>query len=213
MAGLLFQAELNGLVNSEALDLVGTGGIDLQTGLTHGTYQLRRMPDRLSPLVLSACLITGYPNASVSPDHSPNIFRARPYRYRRELRFRDGGSLVLAATCSLADTVMISQFRLDGELHHPELRNVEPLIESWEPHGPGRVRGHFAISWRTRSGVFVTADAFTDYEVDTEEEQADILHRMVTIDSRIEGHTLRKEQYSVLFRRLPAWARTPSRHS
>ena len=61
---LLSRAEVNGFVNSGMLDLSGSGAIDLQTGTTEGTYQLRGMlPDQFSPFLLSACLITGYPNA------------------------------------------------------------------------------------------------------------------------------------------------------
>ena len=201
---LSFSASLSGTVNGEAIALKGDGNIQRGLGLTVGTYNLERLPRGFQPPLLSSILITGYPNASASVEDTPNIFRDRSYDYRRNITFRDGGDLSLRARCVLEGDHITSRFYLTGHVEVPELAGVEPLLESWEPNGPGGIRGHFTIAWRLQNGRgLVTADAESTYQIDTDEEQQGLLHRFVIMNSAVRGNTLRKTQTVGLFRELP----------
>src|SRR5882724_9441802 len=96
-----FDARLEGMLNHSQIQLAGGGSISHPKGQTIGDYELRRLPEGFSPFILSACLITGYPNASKSIDGSRNIFQGRSYNYTRTLKFRTGEEMILDANCSL----------------------------------------------------------------------------------------------------------------
>ena len=90
MNQLSFQASLQGSVNGQPIHLEGGGSIDDAIGETIGDYELFDDVAAIQPFFLSACLITGYPNASASQGGVKNIFQGVPYSYRRVIRFRSG---------------------------------------------------------------------------------------------------------------------------
>jgi hypothetical protein len=119
------------------------------------------------------------------------------------IKFRDGGDLSFRARCSLIDDHITSRFHLTGHVMSSDLISTEPLIESWEPNGPGGIRGHFTMSWRRSDGQFMTADASTNYQIDTTDEQTSILHRFINMKTVFNGNTLSKTQTVGLFSELP----------
>ena len=200
---LKFTARLTGVVNGQPIKLYGTGRIVLSSGLTDGRYDLEEIPKRFRLPVLSTVLVTGYPNASFSQDRTPNIFSGRSYSYERSIAFREGGELKLHASCTIDADRLTSTFRLMGHAELPELEGIDPLVESWEPVGPGRIRGQFTAAWPTPVGPVVAADVSTDYRIETDDVQAGLVHRFVTMSSHCSGSELRKVQHVRLFRRWP----------
>jgi hypothetical protein len=190
------------LVNRLGIHLNGSGTISHAIGQTVGNYDLLEMPAGVSPFILSACLITGYPNASASIGGCRNIFQGHTYSYNRTLRFRSGEVLVLDTNCKLDGNRLLSDFRLQGSSPLADVYSIDPLVESWEPAGPGRIRGHFTAAWRRKTGGLVVADAVTDYRIDTSEEQQEFLHRYIAITSSVEGGHLFKKQDVRLFKQL-----------
>jgi hypothetical protein len=170
---------------------------------------IEALPVGFDPMLLSAFLITGYPNATSSIDGSPIIFRDHSYEYRRNLRFRDGGELNFRATCTLKDDHIHSRFHLSGHVHASGLQSVEPIVESWEAYGPGGIRGHFTIAWRTKTGLLLVADASTTYQIETDQVQDGMLHRFILMRTTIDGKRIHKVQTVGLFRELPKslWVR------
>jgi Green fluorescent protein len=198
-----FTALLDGDINSSTLDLGGHGIIDHQAGQTTGVYLIWKSPVEFSPYLLGPMLITGYPNASQSIDGAQNIFKGRSYGYRRQIKFNSGHRLYLRAECDLCNRVLKSRFSITGAVPRVAISPLEPLVESWRPAGPGRIRGEFGAAWRKVDGDYLTADVLTDYEVDTNEQQENVLHRFVRMRTTVNGNEVRKSQKVMLFRELP----------
>ena len=180
MSTLTFSAKVTGTLNGDAVQVNGIGHVDPSLGLTDGTYEFR-LPSDFDPLLLSAFLVCGYPNACATIEKTPNIFAGRSYEYRRTLKLRDGGEVSQRATIMVHEDRIESRMHLSGSAHVPKLTAVEPVVESWEPYGPGGIRGHFAIAWTTVKGFLVVGDAFSTYQVDSTHEQSGLLHRFISM--------------------------------
>lgn len=201
---LTFSATMTGSVNHEALSLTGQGQIDPSLGLAEGRYTFRTLPKSFDPNLLTAFLITGYPDAAASIGNVANLFRDHSYGYRRTVTFREGGELRFRASCMLKGGHITSKLHLVGQVEVPELTSAEPLVESWEPNGPGGVLGHFTISWRRDDGSVVTADADSNYQIyDEDATQDGILHRFIQVRSAVDSNTLHQMQTAGLFSELP----------
>jgi hypothetical protein len=205
MKQLPFIAKLTGTVNNQNISVTGAGRIDPAIGVTDGIYEFS-VPDGFDPMLLSAFLICGYPHATASIEGAPNIFRDKSYEYRRVLTIRDGGQLTQMATVSLSEDGIHSHFHLTGWIPKiSELIGIEPVVESWEPNGPGGLRGHFVIAWKTESGRLVTGDAVSSYQIGTDSEQKGLLHRLIFMRTLIDPKNpkLREIQTEGLFASLP----------
>lgn len=202
---LTFTAKLTGHVNQQAIHVTGTGHVDPELGVTDGTYEFE-VPKDFDPMLLSAFLICGYPNATASIENTPNIFLGKSYEYRRFLKLRDGGELNQRATVSVRKDGIDSRFHLTGWIPPiAGLTGVEPVVESWEPHGPGGIRGHFTIAWATTSGPLVVGDAFSTYQIATDGEQKGLLHRLIFMRTVLNNARtkLREIQTEGVFATLP----------
>ena len=112
---LTFSATMTGSVNHEALSLTGQGQIDPSLGLAEGRYTFRTLPKSFDPNLLTAFLITGYPDAAASIGNVANLFRDHSYGYRRTVTFREGGELRFRASCMLKGGHITSKLHLVGK--------------------------------------------------------------------------------------------------
>jgi len=199
---LTFSAGLSGKINHQRVALNGHGRIDHALGLTVGDYTLIRLPQGFHPFLLSACIITGYPNACTSGDGSKNLFQGHSYAYVRRLRFRTGEELLLNANCRIKGNLLESDFQVSGTSPVANVESLEPLVESWEPEGSGRIKGAFTAIWRKAEGGFVIADTLSNYYIDTTLSQDGLLQRYVAVTSRIHDDRLMKRQECLLFKRI-----------
>lgn len=197
-----FTATLDGRLNSVPMRLQGGGTIDHEFGRTEGAYVVTEAPLDFSPYLLGPMLITGYPNASRSLGGAQNIFKGRSYRYTRQIGFRTGDQFTLRADCVLAGNSLKTRFEVVGTVPCEALGPLEPLVERWEPDGPGKVRGSFAAAWRNSNGSYLTADVTTAYVIETDEIQQAILHRFVQMRTLVDGSSVKKVQDVILFRDL-----------
>jgi hypothetical protein len=204
MSAIPFSAKLGGSVNGETIHVTGKGHVDAALGVTDGTYDFR-VPADFDPMLLSAFLICGYPNATACMDKVTNVFAAKSYEYRRTLKLREGGEIQQRAAITYGKDGLESQFYLTGYARVPKLTGVEPVVESWEPNGPGGIRGHFAIAWTTEKGFLVVGDANSSYQIDTTHEQAGLLHRFIIMRTLLHASMprLREVQTEGLFSILP----------
>lgn len=193
-----FKAHLDGVVNKQPIKLHGKGTLCENSGKTHGEYDLLKIPEGFDPMLLSAVLITGYPNASHSHNNVKNIFKGHSYSYERNIDFRNGGKLNLKVKCRRENDLFHSIFELTGHVECNGLTSVEPLVESWQPISLGHVKGHFMAAWQSDDGL-IAADAFTDYKIENSENQCNVLHRFISIDSFLDDNRLIKDQQVSLF--------------
>lgn len=202
---LSFAAKLTGQINHQIIEVTGTGHVDPDLGVTDGTYEFK-VPNGFDPMLLSAFLICGYPNATASINETPNIFLGKSYEYRRALQLRDGGELNQRATVTVRNNRIDSRFHLTGWIPAiTGLTGVEPVVESWEPHGPGGIRGHFTIGWTTATGGLVVGNAFSTYQIDTDHQQNGLLHRFISMRTVLNKskNKLREIQTEGAFTTLP----------
>lgn len=197
-----FVATLDGRLNAVPMRLTGRGTIDHEIGRTEGAYVLTASPLDFSPYLLGPMLITGYPNASRSMAGVLNLFRGRSYRYTREIRFRTGDCIRLAAECEVKGGSLNSRFVVEGTLPHESPAPLEPLVESWEPAGRGKIHGGFTAAWKLSHGEYLVAKVSTDYEIDTIASQSEMLHRYVRIRTTAYDDRVEKRQDVILFRDL-----------
>lgn len=196
-----YSAILHGNINGQIIFVSGKGTII--NGLTNGNYILEQLPDKFEPQILKGLLITGYPNATHSIDNSVNIFQGKSYTYKRILNFSNGGRIEMFADCVLSENQLISKFTVNGSLFIEErIENSEPLIEVWEPTKENVLSGLFRITWKTKNGNYLSADARSEYFPLGVTQQLPILHRYIEIESVEENNLFSLSQKSFLFHRL-----------
>jgi hypothetical protein len=194
-----FLADLRGRINGQAIQLSGSGKIVHENGVVHGTYILRKIPVPFDPAILSACLLTGYPNICATRNGVRNPFGNHPYEYTRQLSFRSGGELMLKTSCKHRGNMLISRFELEGHLDTPKLVAVEPITETWEANGRGAICGAFVVAWRTESGALFVADARSEYRIlGTEDNQKKLFHRLINVHPTCDGIEFSLHQQSEL---------------
>ena len=203
MENLSFKADLTGCINNQTFTVTGKGKVNGNIGLTDGIYEFSSLPKGFDPMLLSAFLVCGYPNAVASIDGTPNLFRGHSYEYRRSFKLRDGGELYCRTQIKLKGNSIKTKFHLTGWCNVPELVDMEPVVESWEPYGEGGLRGHFTISFKTKDGSLITGDTFTNYQIDANKSQVGVLHRFIIMKTIIKGKSLREIQTEGLFHHLP----------
>jgi hypothetical protein len=159
-----FSAELSGAIDGAAIAVSGGGILNPSGGIAKGTYRVKCLPPRFSPITLCAFLLTGYPHVCKVQHVGQNPFGDRPYKYTRTLTFQSGGELRLNTVCTYANDRLVSSFDVVGVAHTPELVSADPIIESWEFVRPGLLRGHFEIVWNAFDGSRFIADAKSEYE-------------------------------------------------
>jgi len=198
-----FLAELSGSVNGQPIELYGGGVIAPASGITSGEYSLKRVPDGFDPIVLTACLITGYPNVCATKGVVKNPFGEYPYRYERKIVFRNGGELHLSAECKYVNGKLDSRFHLEGQVTAPPLYAVEPIIESWEPGEDAQIHGNFVVGWRCKDGKLFVAEASSKYTILADVKIDNLLHRYLAVTPKIENDKMSLHQDSELFLRNP----------
>ncbi|MDR5790300.1 hypothetical protein P9281_27520 [Caballeronia sp. LP003] len=194
-----FSAELIGLINGQPIELVGGGSFDPQGGVTIGQYQLKKLPRDFDPKILTACLITGYPNVCAS-EQVDNPFGNLSYSYRRTLSFKGQQTLRLKTACDYAGDKLVSKFSVSGYVPELEIESIEPIVESWEPSDESTLRGKFAIGWKHRGGDLTVADALSEYSINGDVAVANLLHRHIRISADYSNGILYLRQTSSLFR-------------
>ena len=195
-----FFAELLGHVNGAPIELSGLGTVDSMSGVTSGTYTLSRMPPDFDPRLLSACLITGYPNVCAARQLGvENPFGDHAYEYQRTIDFGNRGELKLKTTCEYAENRLLSRFELTGNIVAKDLCSVEPIIESWEPSYAATINGKFTIAWRDGTGQFLIGHAKTKYKIKSDVLLNRMLNRYIRINPQMSAAQLSLHQQSELF--------------
>jgi hypothetical protein len=198
MARLDFQAIVTGTVNGAEVFVRGFGCIDEGLGFTDGTYDIRELPYFYAPGLLTACILTGYPNATASKAGQDNPFQGRSYEYQRALRFGSGEVLTYRAECSLAGNTLLSHFHLDGDVPVVQLpqRFSQEIEESWETDQVCRLRGRFDAKWDDGRGHHIVATATSDYQFNLAQSVA-VLRRL-RLEAACSGDKFRLLQTSSL---------------
>ncbi|MFZ2864411.1 MAG: hypothetical protein WA440_06635 [Ignavibacteriaceae bacterium] len=194
-----FIAELSGCINNQPIALEGSGTIDTSLGITSGKYLLKKLPDDFDPIVLGACLVTGYPNVCATSNGIENPFGNHQYEYERYINFQNGGKLHLRTKCDFINGKLDSRFYLTGHIVTPTLDSIEPIIESWIPGIECQVDGNFVIAWRCKDKSLFIAEARTKYKILADVKINHLLHRYISLVPQHSHNKLSLYQDSHLF--------------
>jgi hypothetical protein len=198
MARLEFDAIVSGIVNGSEISVRGGGSIDEELGFTDGTYDISKLPHFYAPGLLTACILTGYPNATASTSELKNPFQGRSYGYERELRFKTGEVLAYRAECTVAGAALMSHFYLNGAVPVVPVPPCffQEIEESWVTDQTGRLHGRFEAQWDGGSSGQVVASASSDYRFKLGEPVAAL--RRLRLDAQTRGDQFRLLQESHL---------------
>jgi hypothetical protein len=157
------------------------------------------MPVDFSPGLLTACLLTGYPNATATPTELTNPFQGRSYTYRRTLDFGGSCKLNYSADCRVESGELLSHFRLEGQAPSFELpaRFVQEVEEFWNDGPHGELAGMFEARWTDTAGIDRAARAGSLYSVLAETRLKGVRRRL-RLEAEIEGDVFRLTQNSKL---------------
>lgn len=198
MARLDFEAIVSGRVNGVQISVEGSGVIDEAQGATTGLYDIRGLPAFFAPGLLTACILTGYPNATATGAGQINPFQGRSYDYDRSLHFGFGERLVYTAACQLEAGRLLSHFRLEGEVPIVRLPRdfVQHIEERWWVDSGGRLAGEFTAPWQTEDASVLTAAAKSEYRLAVG--SATRAFRRLKLEASTDGNVFRLHQESRL---------------
>jgi hypothetical protein len=199
-----FTADVSGVINQQAIHILGRGVILENEGLTKGEYDIRQWASETDPRLLVAIMITGYPNACTETRLIPNPFRNTSYEYRRTLTFGTGDRLEYTAAITLIPGRLDSTFKVTGSAPPFRSSAVRRIVERWGALKNGSMSGAFNVEWTKGTNVVARADAASDYKLPPDRRSASA-ERILDIDAVIAGNKLTLAQSSHL-RALPASA-------
>jgi hypothetical protein len=165
---------LHGTVNGEAFAMRGGG-----MGAPHDGTVATELATNPGPVgfpmgLMAVCIIMGFPTFSKYPKGTHDLFKISDgYEYERHLRFEEGGTLDTISKVTyhgsrggdLQVRYVEGDFEVNAQVDAPELVSIEPLVETFEPAGEGRIKSTFKVVWRTADGGTFTADADNVYKL------------------------------------------------
>jgi hypothetical protein len=165
---------LHGTVNGENFKMRGGGMGAPHEGRVATDLVTNPGPVQFKTGLMAPCIIMGYPTFSKYPEGTHDLFKISDgYEYERHLTFENGGKLdTISKVTYHGDRGgdfhvrhVEGDFEVHGQVEAPELVGVDPLVETFEPAGPGRINSTFRIVWRTADGGQFAATAKNVYRL------------------------------------------------
>jgi len=155
-------------MNGAPFELVG-GGV----GKPYDGKLASRLTSKNGPLPFSMHLmdivaIFGYPTYSCYHEDTTDLFkRSRGgYEYERHLKFENGGFMDTLHKITNDGTSLEGDFCVvDGQVEAPELIGIEPIVETFIPAGPGKIRSECVVAWRKKEGGIFSAKCSSEYRL------------------------------------------------
>jgi hypothetical protein len=160
-----------------------------------------QLPDGFQISLLSYILLTGDPALSrnVGDAFNPFVETGGAYEAVRRLDLGDRGHIVGDYRVEQDEHGLKSTFDLSGRVDVPPLVSVFPAIESWVPNGPGRISGHFTMTWLTEDGKYIKGEAETRYRLRPDLVLPSVHYRDIRIVFDADNRKLDQHEQIVLF--------------
>lgn len=194
---------LHGTVNGEKFTMRGGGMGAPHDGMVETDLATNPGPVGFPMGLMAVCIIMGFPTFSKYPKGTHDLFKISDgYEYERHLRFDNGGTLDTVSKVSYHGSKgeefrvqhVEGDFKVDGTVEAPELASVDPLVETFEPAGPGRIKSTFRIVWRTNDGGEFTANADNEYRLKHKQELPFPHKRRIEFDSQFSPDRIRQSE-------------------
>ncbi len=194
---------LHGTVNGEKFKMRGGGMGAPHEGTVATDLATNPGPVGFKMGLMAPCIIMGFPTFSKYPPGTHDLFKKSDgYEYERHLRFESGGTLDTVSKVSYhgsrGDQFEVQHvegdFEVKGNVEAPELVSVDPLVETFEPAGPGQIKSTFRIVWRTNDGATFTAEADNVYRLKHKEELPFRHQRRIEFDAQFSPDRIQQSE-------------------
>ena len=167
---LRHRTTIEGTFNGKAFRLVGGGKGQPHEGILDCRLESRTGPVPFSMPMMNVIAIFGYPTYSKHVNVFDIFKRSDGYEYERNILFQDGGSMQSLHVVRYGEMdnlrVLDGHFTVTAEANLPtDIIRLDPILETFIPAGPGRVRSKFVLSWVRRSGEHVLASCESEYRL------------------------------------------------
>jgi len=197
------QTLLHGTVNGEKFKMRGGGMGAPHEGAVATDLATNPGPVRFPTGLMGVAIIMGFPTFSKYPPGTHDLFKISDgYEYERHLRFESGGTLDTISKVtyhgSRGDDFHVEHvegdFEVDGKVEAPELVGIDPVVETFEPAGPGRITSTFRIVWRTKDGGEFAAHADNAYRLKHDKALPFKHARRIEFDSQFSPDRIRQSE-------------------
>ena len=195
---------LHGTVNGESFKMRGGGMGAPHEGTVATDLVTNPGPVGFKTGLMAPCIIMGFPTFSKYPPGTHDLFKISDgYEYERHLRFESGGQLDTLSKVTYHGPKKTDEFQVQhvegdfevkGNVEAPELVSVDPLVELFEPDGPGQIKSSFRIVWRTADGGMFAAHADNVYRLKHKQELPFRHQRRIEFDARFGPDRIRQSE-------------------
>jgi hypothetical protein len=190
-------------VNNTSMHFTGQGKGEASTGEVSVAIETRdRLPNGFNPGLLTFALITGQPDISATVAGAENLFQLVRGEYHgiRHLDLGDCGGLKADYRVSpLVDGRRLAEFDITGTTNAPEVSSLVPSFEVWVPEGPGIIRGHFSMVWKTRADGYMKGEIESEYRLPTDRILPQVHYRRIVFSLDVQQQGLRQAETITLF--------------
>jgi len=154
---LAIETTMYGSINGERFKLVGGGEGQPFAGVIHQVLNVNPTAVTFPMGLMDVPGVMGFPTFSMYLDGTTDLFKRKPfsYEYKRRLRFQDGGVMESFHRVEYCEDRVVGDFRVEGEgIRATELGPIEPIVETFIPAGPGRIRSTFTVVYPTSDGPY-----------------------------------------------------------
>jgi len=179
---LRHRTRVTGVFNGKKFELVGGGKgkphegiLDCKMKSQHGSVGFP-MP------LMNVIVIFGYPTYSKHVDAFDVFKRSDGYEYERHIEFQDGGRMhslhVVRYGGDGTERYLNGDFEVEATAEVPEdISSLTPIVETFIPDGPGRVRSQFVLAWQRVCGKLFLANCESEYRLRHQLELPELLFR------------------------------------
>ena len=160
---------VSGTFNGKSFLLKGKGDGLPYDGQLHSRLETTTGPLHFPMHILDIVAIFGYPTYSKYHADAVDLFKISRggYEYERNITFNEGGSMSTLQKIVSKDDGLHGDFKVtQGQCpNFPELEGIEPIVETFIPAGPGKIKGRCVVAWRKTGGGLFTANCESEYRL------------------------------------------------
>lgn len=205
------ETRCHGVIDGEQFEFVGGGRGRPYDGFIDTDLSAAGKPVGFEPHLFDVILIMGYPTFSRYLSRTHDLFKLSDgYEYERHMTFANGGRLDSVHRVGYQDDFLSGDFEVThAEVGAPPLVGIEPIVETFIPDGPGRIRSHFVVAWNTADGGHLVARCESEYRLTHNAELPQVQFRYIDLEPDHTPERLRQSERLTVMRTLedPAAAR------
>jgi hypothetical protein len=161
---------IEGDFNGEHFKLTGGGYGQPYEGILNCKLESETGPVPFSMPLMNVIAIFGYPHFSKHINAFDVFKKSNGYEYERNIEFENGGNMRSLHIVRFNEDGKINaangNFSVEAKVDFPDdVISLDPILETFTPAGPGRVRSKFILSWNRKNGTKTMASCESEYRL------------------------------------------------